>query len=362
MTPQQELEACPLLPEKGPLDLEVAIRMGGSLGLHVDSRESDQAIVIRGVSPDGVLARSLPPGLRPTRLIGATWAGLNGRSILGLPIIRVVPLIKRLPRPMTLHLTLLGILASPSDAAPGHELLSPSSAPPRTLQTQTVVFTEASLGIRFKSHASLPSCLYVASLSRGEGDRVLPAEAAGVQEGRLLLAVNNQGLRDKPPADVAVLLRNPARPIRFTFCEDPDVVVELQGREPLDLDVAPFERDVVVTGLIPRKGPVEECGRCRPGDVLIGINGVTLPSPRGYAADMDLLRNCTYPARLVFARPTWPGTEANTFEVVLPENRGKWGVLLVRGRDDRPVIKVRRRMMTMLSARCAQLPESLWNT
>lgn len=106
----------------------------------------------------------------------------------------------------------------------------------------------------------------------------------------------------------------------------------------MDLSVAAFDRDVVVTGFVPCKGPVETSGRCQPGDTLLRINGVDLPTANGYMADMDLLRHCTYPCHLVFARQA--GQEGQqVVELVLPEKKGRWGVLFVRGPDDRPVIR-----------------------
>lgn len=216
-----------------PLPLaQVAIRSQRHLGIHVDVNETDNTITIRGITPDGDFAKSLPPALRPARLVGATWMGINGRSIFRFPVTRVIPTIRKLPRPLTLHLR----LAAPSANAP---LPSPSGggSGPAVLQTSSLTFDQPSAGIRFKPSATLPSTVVVSGFMRGEQDAMLPAEASGVVKlGQVLVAVNGVAVRGLPIQELTARLKDPRRPMTLTLADSPDIEYRFeQGEVGVDL-------------------------------------------------------------------------------------------------------------------------------
>lgn len=157
---------------------------------------------------------------------------------------------------------------------------------------------------------------------------------------QVLVAVNGSPIRGLPLPELTSLLRSPTRPMSLTFGECPDVEYTFPPEGPMDLCVAAFERDVVVTNFVPQKGPLEATGVCHIGDTLLSVNGVNLPTPAGYLADMDLLRKCTYPAHLTFQRKPARGQKTpERYDVTLAEVKGKWGVVFVRDAEERPVIR-----------------------
>jgi len=67
-----ELEQSELLGKPGPLDVNVTLKTYRRLGMHVDLKGTDGLVKVAGVSPDGELAKALPPGLRLHHIIGVS--------------------------------------------------------------------------------------------------------------------------------------------------------------------------------------------------------------------------------------------------------------------------------------------------
>jgi hypothetical protein len=153
----------------------VVITSARHLGLHIDVSEADNRVLIRGVSPGGDFAKALPHNVRPARLIAAYWTGLNGHSLAALPVTRLIPLLRKLPRPVTLRLRLQPLQGPPP---PSSSARAPSPLP---YVTSTLTFSEPSAGIRFKPSLTLPSCLFVCGFTREDANPsiLLPAEASG---------------------------------------------------------------------------------------------------------------------------------------------------------------------------------------
>lgn len=155
---------------------QVVITSPRHLGMHIDVSEAENRVVIRGVSPGGDFAKALPSNVRPARLIAAYWTGLNGHSLAALPVTRLIPLLRKLPRPVTLRLRLQPLQGPPPPSS------SSARAPsPLPYVTSTLTFSEPSAGIRFKPSLTLPASLFVCGFTREEASpsTLLPAEASG---------------------------------------------------------------------------------------------------------------------------------------------------------------------------------------
>lgn len=331
------LRGSPLGPilEVTPADIQVTIRTAKSLGVYLDMNEADNAMIIQGIQPDGEFTESLPPQLRATKLVGGVFIGINQFDITKVPVARTLRLIKLMPRPLVLTIRLPTSMSPRSSGA-----LLPSPTTP--LSTIRLTFEQQALGIRFRPSLLLPDTLAVTSLPRSESGEILPAEASGqVKVGQLLVGVNDRVITGLPIPQVVPLLQAPERPMTLTLCDTPDVEFAFPADQHVDVVVAPFEKHVVVTGFLAAKSPLQETGQIQLGDLLFSLNGFIFPSANGYMSDIEVIKSCTYPAKFVFLRPRWPGSDEieKKIEVVLTEDRGKLGVAFTRGYDNRPVLR-----------------------
>lgn len=318
-----------------PADIQVTVRSSKPLGVYLDMNEADNAMIIQGVQPDGEFTLSLPPELRAAKLVGGVFVGINQFDITKIPIARTLRLIKIMPRPLTLTIRLPVSMTPRSSGA-----VLPSPTTP--LSTIRLSFEQQALGIRFRPSLLLPETLAITSLPRSETGEILPAEASGkVKVGQLLVGVNDIIITGLPISQVAQLLKSPERPMTLTLCENPDVEFTFPEGENVDIVVAPFEKHVVVTSFLATMSPLQETGQVQLGDLLYSLNGFVFPSPNGYMSDIEVIKSCTYPAKFVFLRPRWPGSDEieATVEVVVTEDRGRLGVAFTRGYDNRPVLR-----------------------
>ncbi|CAM9177114.1 unnamed protein product [Phaeothamnion confervicola] len=336
-------------------DFNLTFAATGPLGLQIDvvhpatrgAGGGGRRVVVVGLYPGGQ-AEGLLAAANAASAAAATAAAANGASVSGVSMVLpplagaevvkigdldvtslrnldVLEILKASPRPLelTFRQYVPDIAAiTPSGGAGGGGVRMGGRArkvcangvlaPPPGLVK--VKFAERVLGLRFRPSAALgPAAIEVSGFApipdtdAGGGEaaatKIGTAEACGlIKPGMVLYSVDGERTLGLPYADAVGRLSAAGRPVLFGFLPGCDERV-IVASPPDDLRLRIMQNHAVVTSLAPVRARLVTEGRIAVGDVVTAINGVPLPTERGFGRDVAMLRTAAmYPLRLTMRR------------------------------------------------------------
>lgn len=273
-------------------DFTVVFHEEGPLGLQVDMVEGgSMRVVVSNLFPGGQAERMLSSPASRSMVVGSEVVQVGEELVTSNR--HCIDLLKNPIRPVVVTFRLY--------------VPDLSNGPQEPVGVKRVRFTEEHLGIRFRQSPLLGDRVtLISGFNKGPDGKLGSAETDGlVKIGQILYSVNNKVVLGLQFSDVVSILRSTGRPVEFGLLKNPDTEV-LFNEPPADMELEIMQGHFVVTGI--KKVPSPLVGKLGPGDTIISVNGIELPSKSGYESDVLMFKAAgLYPLSLKFIRTLGQG-------------------------------------------------------